>query len=87
MATEGNDEFWKFVNNVNEKTTTMDWTSLTSEQKYRLAEQQTAATLGKATDLLDLSLSIRTYSPRVQLFQQVALSPSIIILPFSPDRL
>ena len=50
-----------------------------SEQKYRLAEQQTAATLGKATDLLDLSLSIRAFSPVVQLFQQVIINYYTIV--------
>lgn len=52
---------------------------VSDEQKYELAIDVAAEILPETTlDLLKLSLSLRVFSPAVQLFQQVSLSCDLI---------
>ncbi|CAI4233074.1 unnamed protein product [Auanema sp. JU1783] len=72
VAQESNKTFWDFVQLISEKTETQNWESLTQEKKYDLALKKAATVLGESSmDILRLSLSLRSFSPIVQLFQQI----------------
>ncbi|GMT03040.1 hypothetical protein PENTCL1PPCAC_25214, partial [Pristionchus entomophagus] len=72
IGKENNASYFKYVGNVAEASGTADWASLSTEKRYELAIKAATPLLShSALDLLKFSLSIRTFSPAVQLFQQV----------------
>jgi UDP-glucose:glycoprotein glucosyltransferase len=63
--------FWKFVDKIPKSDSKQD-SLLTHEQEYELSLKIAGELLSEArTDLLKLALSLRLYSPRVQVHQQI----------------
>ena len=76
LGKENNETFWKYVNKVADKFSGLkkEWKELKNEKKYELAVEQAAGLVDLGLlDLLKFSLSLRAFSPAVQLFQQVGI--------------
>ncbi|GMT33941.1 hypothetical protein PFISCL1PPCAC_25238 [Pristionchus fissidentatus] len=72
VGKESNASYYKYVGNVAEAAGNAKWETLTAEKRYELAIKAATPLLSSsALDLLKFSLSIRAFSPAVQLFQQV----------------
>ncbi|ULT83129.1 hypothetical protein L3Y34_012402 [Caenorhabditis briggsae] len=73
IAEEGDKQFWKFVEIINNDASTLKWETLTDEQKYDYTIKTAAKVISSSSaDLLKFALALRQYSPRVQAFQQMA---------------
>ncbi|GMR33603.1 hypothetical protein PMAYCL1PPCAC_03798, partial [Pristionchus mayeri] len=72
IGRENNASYFKYVGNVADAVAGVDWASLSAEKRYDLALKAATPLLSQsALDLLKFTLSIRAFSPAVQLFQQV----------------
>uniref|UniRef100_A0A7E4VIA0 UDP-glucose:glycoprotein glucosyltransferase n=1 Tax=Panagrellus redivivus TaxID=6233 RepID=A0A7E4VIA0_PANRE len=76
VARDSNKAFWDFVDKVTTDSTTPShittWSNRTHEHEYDVAVKQAVAVLSTARlDLLKLALSLRLYSPRIQVHQQL----------------
>uniref|UniRef100_A0A0N4XT99 UDP-glucose:glycoprotein glucosyltransferase (inferred by orthology to a D. melanogaster protein) n=1 Tax=Nippostrongylus brasiliensis TaxID=27835 RepID=A0A0N4XT99_NIPBR len=72
IANEDKQLFWAFTSAVAEESPSLNWNKATDEEKYDFGIKQASKILTESSvDLLKLSLSIRVYSPTVQLFQQI----------------
>ncbi|KAE9555965.1 hypothetical protein FO519_000821 [Halicephalobus sp. NKZ332] len=75
IAKESNAHFWEFVDLIVSKISPVEWESRTHEKEYEFAIKQAVSALSTSrSDLLKLALSLRLYSPRIQVFQQIAES-------------
>jgi len=73
IAKESNTHFWEFVDLVTDKVNPVEWKDRTHEKEYELAVKNAVTVLSVSrSDLLKLALSLRLYSPRIQVFQQIA---------------
>ncbi|KAJ1350986.1 hypothetical protein KIN20_006919 [Parelaphostrongylus tenuis] len=72
ISRENEKLFWTFARHVAENCSSVDCASATDEQKYELSLNQASKIISEASvDLLRLSLSLRVFSPVVQLFQKI----------------
>ncbi|PAV88981.1 hypothetical protein WR25_14940 [Diploscapter pachys] len=81
LGKENNETFWKYVSKVADKFSGLkkEWKELRNEKKYELALEQAAGLVDLGLlDLLKFSLSLRAFSPAVQLFQQIGSEYSSI---------
>ena len=70
MNGESSELFWSFVDSISEIS---DFSTQTDEQKYQTVLSTAARSLSPAQlDLLQFSLSLRTESPKVELFSHLA---------------
>uniref|UniRef100_A0A914YQY2 UDP-glucose:glycoprotein glucosyltransferase n=1 Tax=Panagrolaimus superbus TaxID=310955 RepID=A0A914YQY2_9BILA len=75
IATESNQDFWKFVDEVVSQVPASKWSNRTQENEYEISVQQAVKIISAArADLLKLALSMRLYSPKVLVFQQLTES-------------
>ncbi|KAK5964500.1 UDP-Glucose Glycoprotein glucosylTransferase [Trichostrongylus colubriformis] len=71
MAKEDEQLFWRFISQTADKCPGRDWSQVSDEKKYETGIEQASKMLSPPLlDLLKLSLSLRVYSPTVQLFHQ-----------------
>ncbi|PIO72418.1 hypothetical protein TELCIR_05658 [Teladorsagia circumcincta] len=72
MSKENEQLFWRFITETAEKCSTVKCDQVSDETKYEIGLKQAMMILSPSSiDLLKLSLSLRIYSPTVQLFQQI----------------
>ncbi|VDM62368.1 unnamed protein product [Angiostrongylus costaricensis] len=79
LSSEHEQLFWTFIRYVAEKCSSFDCDKATDEQKYELSLHQASKLLSEASvDLLKLSLSLRVFSPAVQLFQKIGADHEVL---------
>ncbi|KAI6232348.1 UDP-glucose:glycoprotein glucosyltransferase 1 [Aphelenchoides besseyi] len=72
IATEDIALFWQLLDKIADQVDTKAWSQRTHEFEYESALKIGSEVLGETrTDLLKLSLSLRLFSPRVQVHQQI----------------
>lgn len=61
------------MDHVAEKLVPEQWNARTHEKEYEVAVQQAVSALSESrSDLLKFALAMRLYSPKIQVFQQIA---------------
>jgi UDP-glucose:glycoprotein glucosyltransferase len=72
IAKESNADFWRFIDEVVSVVKSEQWTNRTQENEYEISVHQAVKIISAARgDLLKLALSLRLYSPKVLVFQQM----------------
>lgn len=78
VAREDSRQFWNFISEIANVCSTLDWSEATDEQKYEIGLKHVSSILTESSiDILKLSLSLRLFSPTVQLFQQTGADYSL----------
>uniref|UniRef100_A0A914C391 UDP-glucose:glycoprotein glucosyltransferase n=1 Tax=Acrobeloides nanus TaxID=290746 RepID=A0A914C391_9BILA len=73
IAKEGNNYFWDFLDHITDKVVPEQWNTRTHEKEFDTAVKQAVSVLSDArSDLLKFALALRLYSPKIQVFQQIA---------------
>ncbi|KAK6764186.1 hypothetical protein RB195_024490 [Necator americanus] len=83
FARESNQMFWRFVHEVASRCSRLDWKNADEEQKYEFAVDVASQILTESSfDMLKLSLSIRMFSPAVQVFHQMGAEYTVVCTAF-----
>nr|CDJ85592.1 UDP-glucose:glycoprotein glucosyltransferase 1 [Haemonchus contortus] len=83
MSKEDEQLFWRFISGIADECSAMNWNQVSDKMKYDFGLQQASKMLSAPLiDLLKLSLSLRIYSPSVQLFQQIGADHALSCVAF-----